>query len=217
MLPLQSSIDFQLSKPTTWADQWCLAIRRGISSHTGGRSKLKAARGVAALCHCFGLLPLQGKGTDLVLFPNDAVFWATHEVAQVPTSGGRSLPLSKRQEVRVIKLRSRKEERKGEDQSAAFPRRREASQCLENRPPQTSGVIKQLNGQEGSSNIRTELQAYIQPKRAAPSARVCLLCTRPTQRSLPCDARLQEALPISSRVDAGKIWLPHRELGLEDT
>lgn len=119
--------------------------------------------------------------------------------------------------MRVIKLRSRKEERKGEDQSAAFPRRREASQCLENRPPQTSGVIKQLNGQEGSSNIRTELQAYIQPKRAAPSARVCLLCTRPTQRSLPCDARLQEALPISSRVDAGKIWLPHRELGLEDT
>lgn len=182
MLPSQSSIDFQLSKPTTWADQWCLAIRRGISSHTGGRSKLKAARGVAALCHCFGLLPLQGKGTDLVLFPNDAVFWATHEVAQAPTSGGRSPPLSKRQEVRVIKLRSRKEERKGEDQSAAFPRRREASQCLENRPPQISGVIKQLNGQEGSSNIRTELQAYIQPKSAALSARVSAV--HPTHAAL---------------------------------
>lgn len=90
---------------------------------------------------------------DLVLFPNDIIFWATHEVAQAPTSRGRSLLLSKRQEVRVIKLRSRKEERKGEDQSAAFPRRREASQCLEYRPPQTSDMIKQLNSQKGSSDI----------------------------------------------------------------
>lgn len=60
--------------------------------------------------------------------------------------------------MRVIKLRSRKEERKGEDQLAAFLRR-EASQCLENRPPQTSDVIKQLNGQKGSCNILTVLQA----------------------------------------------------------
>lgn len=115
-----------------------------VSSHTGGRNKRKAALPATSLCCVTALVSCccKGRGLDLAAFPNDAVFWATHEVAQAPTSGVRRLPPSKRQEERVIKLRSRKEEKKEEDQSAAFSRRREASRRLKCRPPQNSNGDK---------------------------------------------------------------------------
>lgn len=131
------------------------------------------------------------------MFPNDSVFWATHEVAQAPTSGVCRLPLRKRQEEshKTVVEEGRKE--RGRSVSC-IPEEEEGGSAKLKKQTTTkhrvmeADVISQLNHWRGSSDAqRSALHSNssrnhvtrAQPARSAPVPQ-CVCCA-PDLRSTP--------------------------------
>lgn len=177
-----------------------------VSPHAGGREALGGSPLLHSAVTALVSRLYRKKGLDLTLFANHSVFWATHEVAQAPTSEVCRLPLSKRQEESHKTLAEEARRERGVSVSC-IPE--EALQSLNTRPPQNTSAgdsrdkpAELLQAKRRDAAVTLLLQQLQKALPVRPANRrstelrgtfaVHLICTAPCWEHLPATEGLED-------------------------